>query len=133
MKRTTFFTIFLICFVQLLTAQQKKEAQISSTLEMITKHPWVKTHDQLGTVQLEFSKDLTFVTTLKSNNATITGTFSLKGDSLTFETDSSCGVIGKYTISITNETLTFILKEDQCTGRNEISPGMWTAFNNIQK
>jgi hypothetical protein len=100
---------------------------------MLTKHPWVKTHDQLGTVQLEFSKDLTFVTTLKSNNATITGTFSLKGDSLTFETDSSCGVTGKYTISVTKETLTFILKEDQCTGRNEVSPGVWIAFNNIQK
>jgi hypothetical protein len=133
MKNVVFLTIILSCFVTLLPAQQSEKVQASSTLEMLTKHPWVKTHDQLGTVQLEFSKDLTFVTTLKSNNATITGTFSLKGDSLTFETDSSCGVIGKYTISITNETLTFILKEDQCTGRNEISPGMWTAFNNIQK
>jgi hypothetical protein len=78
MKNVIFLTIILSCFITLLPAQQSGKVQVSSTMEMLTKHQWVKTHDQLGTVQLEFAKDLTFVTTLKSNNATITGTFSLK-------------------------------------------------------
>ncbi|HUX57958.1 MAG TPA: hypothetical protein VMV77_13350 [Bacteroidales bacterium] len=128
MEKTIFFTIILICFAQLLPAQQAGKVQVSSTLEVLTKHPWVKTHDQFGTVQLEFTKDLTYTVTLKSNNETITGTFSLKGDLLTFETDSSCRMKGEYTISVIKETVTFILKEDQCSGRNEITPGIWKAL-----
>jgi hypothetical protein len=125
MKNTVFLTIVLICFVKLLPAQQTGKVQVSSTLEILTKHPWVKIHDQFGTVQLEFTKDLTFTVTLKSNNETIRGTFSLKGDLLTFETDSQCQEKGEYTITVTEETLNFVKKVDQCNGRNEITPGIW--------
>jgi len=128
MKKTIFFTIILISFIQLLPAQETGKVKVSSALEMLTKHPWVKIHDQLGTVQLEFTKDLTYTVTLKSSNETIKGTFSLKGDLLTFETDSSCNMKGKYTISVAKETITFVLKEDQCSGRNEITPGVWKTL-----
>jgi archaellum component FlaF (FlaF/FlaG flagellin family) len=128
MKKTIFFIAFLICFVQLLTAHQTGKVQVPSALEILTKHPWVTTNDQFGTVQLEFIKDLTFTVTLKSNNVTITGTFSLKGESLTFETDSSCQEKGEYTIKVTEEVLNLIKKEDQCNGRNEIAPGIWKVL-----
>jgi hypothetical protein len=125
MKNAVLLTIVFLCFARLLPAQQTGKVQVSSTLEILIKHPWVKTHDQFGTVQLEFTKDLTFTVTLKSNNETITGTFSLSGDLLTFETDSQCQGKGEYTITVTEETLNFIKKADQCSGRNEITPGIW--------
>jgi hypothetical protein len=128
MKKTIFLTIFLISFVQLLTAQKTGKVQAFSALEILSKHPWVKTNDQFGTAQLEFTKDLTFTVTLKSNNESITGTFSLKEDLLTFETDSSCDEKGEYTITVTEENLNFIKKEDPCNGRNEIAPGIWKAL-----
>ena len=128
MKKTIFFIAFLICFVQLLSAQQTGKGQASAALVILTKHPWVTTNDQFGTVQLEFTKDLSFTVTLKSSNEIIKGTFSLKGQLLTFETDSSCQVKGEYTITVTEETLTFIKKEDPCNGRNEIAPGIWKVL-----
>ena len=131
MKKTIFFTIMFISFIQLLPAQKPGKVKVPSTLEILTKHSWVKTHDQLGTVQLEFTKDLIYTVTLKSNNETIKGTFSLKGDLLTFETDSSCRMKGEYTISVTKETVTFVQKEDQCSGRNEITPGIWKALTQV--
>ena len=128
MKKTIFLIAFLICFVPLLSAQQTGKVQASSSLEILTKHPWVKTNDQFGTAQLEFTKDLTFTVTLKSNNEAITGTISLKGELLNFETDSSCQEKGVYTITVTEETLNLTKKEDPCNGRNEIAPCIWKAL-----
>ncbi|MDP3003339.1 MAG: hypothetical protein Q8N38_09450 [Bacteroidales bacterium] len=127
MKRIIFFTIFLICFVQLLPAQQKKEVEISSSFKMLTNHTWLKTHEELGAFQLEFKKDSTYTVTMKSNEL-ISGTFSLIGNTLTFVTDSRCQKNALYTITVTEETVNFIKKEDQCEGRNEIVPGIWKAL-----
>lgn len=127
MKKTSILTIFLICFVQLLPAQQKKEVQISSELSMLIKHKWVKTHETFGTFQLEFKKDSTFSVT-KESNELITGSFSLKEDTLTIVNDSRCQTIAIYAITVTEETLSFIKKEDVCEGRNEILPGIWKAL-----
>jgi len=129
MKRTIFLTTILICFVQLLIAQQKNEVQISSAFSKLTKNAWVKTDERLGTVQMEFKRDSSYTVMLTVRpNETITGKFSLKGDLLTFETDSSCEMKAEYTVTFTNETVNFLKKEDQCIGRNEITPGIWKSL-----
>lgn len=127
MKKTIFFTIIIACYTHSLTAQQKEKVQAPSALKELTSHAWIKTHEPLGDVLLEFKSDLTYVVKLKANNDSISGTFSLKGDLLTFETDSNCATKAEYTISVTKETLNFIKKEDQCNGRNEITPGTWKS------
>lgn len=125
MKKTILLTIS-ICFAQLLTAQQNQKDQTSSVMKMLTSHSWVKTHEELGDVQLEFKADFTYMVRL-SGEGSISGKFSLKGDLLTFETDSSCATKAEYTIKVTKETVNFTKKEDSCMGRNEITPGIWKA------
>ena len=127
MKKIVFLTIAIICFAQLLTAQQKEKEQTSPVMKMLASHSWVKTHEQLGDIKLSFKKDLTYKVKIVSRNDSITGTFSLRGDLLTFETDSNCTMKAEYTISVTKETVNFTKKEDPCSGRNEITPGTWKA------
>lgn len=129
MKKTIFLTIFLLCFVHLISAQQNKELKISSVFSMLIKHTWIKTHEKFGTVQLEFKKDSTYtVMLITRSNEPISGKFSLKGNILIFETDSSCKMKASYTVTFTNETVNFIKKDDQCEGRSEIVPGIWKAL-----
>jgi|GEM_PF-2260590 len=133
MKKIHFLTIILICFAQLLSAQQKgKEVIIPSSLE-ITKNKWIKTHEKYGTIHLEFKKDSTYtVICLLKPDKPISGTFSLRGNLLIFETDSSCKMKAEYIIAITKESLNFTMKEDQCNGRNEIIPGIWKTIKTLK-
>jgi hypothetical protein len=132
MKKTIFFTIILICLVQLINAQQTEKVQGSSAMEMLTKQPWIKTDTQYGAIQMAFTKNLTYTVTFESNNMSIKGTFSLKKDLLTFETDDAgCGIKGEYTIKVAKATLTFVLnKEDPCNERKTSTLGVWKAVTN---
>lgn len=127
MKGIILLTIAFICFAQLLTAQQNQKEPTSSALKMLTGHPWVKNHKEMGDIQIVFKEDLKYTVKRLASNDSIWGTFSLKGSLLTFETDASCATKAQYTISVAKETLTFIKKEDDCLGRNEITPGTWKA------
>ena len=122
MKKHIILTLILICSLQVLIAQQST----SSVMKMIVKHAWVKSHEQLGTITLAFKADSTY-TVAGIPDDTIKGVFSLKSDVLTFENENSCHSKGIYTVTVTDETLTFVLKEDACEGRNMITPGIWKA------
>jgi hypothetical protein len=122
MKKHIILTLILICSVQILIAQQKT----SSVMQMLIKHSWTKSHEQLGTITLAFKADSTYIVTGIPND-TIKGVFSLKSDVLTFENENSCSSKGIYTITVTDETLNFITIEDDCDGRNLITPGIWKA------
>jgi hypothetical protein len=122
MKKHIILTLILICSVQILIAQQ----ETSSVMKMLVKHTWAKSHEQLGTINLAFKADSTY-TVAGIRDDTIKGVFSLKSDVLTFENENSCNSKGIYTVTVTDETLTFILKEDDCEGRKIITPGIWKA------
>jgi hypothetical protein len=122
MKKHIIFTLILICLVQILIAQQNT----SSIMKMLVKHSWTKGHEQLGTITLAFKADSTY-TVAGIPDDTIKGVFSLKSDVLTFENENSCNSKGIYTVTVTDETLNFVLKEDACEGRNMITPGIWKA------
>jgi len=95
-------------------------------MKMLVKHSWTKSHEQLGTITLAFKADSTY-TVAGIPDDTINGVYSLKSDVLTFENENSCDSRGIYSITVTDETLTFVLKEDDCDGRNMITPGIWKA------
>jgi hypothetical protein len=122
MKKHIILTLILICSVQILIAQQKT----SSVMRMLVKHTWTKSHEEMGTITLAFKADSTY-TVAGIRDDTIKGVFSLKSDVLTFENENSCSSKGIYTITVTDETLNFIAKEDDCEGRNLITPGIWKA------
>jgi hypothetical protein len=122
MKKHIIITLILICSVQILIAQQ----ETSSVMKMLVKHTWAKSHEQLGTITLAFKADSTY-TVAGIRDDTIKGVFSLKSDVLTFENENSCNSKGIYTVTVTDETLTFILKEDDCEGRKMKTPGIWKA------
>ena len=96
-------------------------------MKMLVKHTWTKSHEQLGTITLTFKADSTY-TVAGIPDDTIRGVFSLKSDVLTFENENSCDSKGIYTVTVTDETLNFVLKEDDCEGRNMITPGTWKAL-----
>jgi hypothetical protein len=121
MKKHIILTLILICSVQIIIAQQKT----FSVMKMLVKHTWTKSHE-LGIITLAFKADSTY-TVAGIPNDTIKGVFSLKSDVLTFENENSCSSKGIYTITVTDETLNFITKEDDCDGRNLITPGIWKA------
>ena len=123
MKKHIILTLILICSVAILMAQQNT----SSVMKMLVKHTWTKSVEQLGTVTLAFKADSTYTVTGIPDD-TIKGVFSLNSDVLTFENENSCNSKGIYTITVTDETLNFVLKEDDCTGRNMITPGNWKAL-----
>jgi len=122
MKKQINLTLILICSVQILIAQQNT----SSVMKMLVKQTWTKSHEQLGTITLAFKADSTYTVVGIPDN-TIKGVFSLRSDVLTFENENSCDSKGIYTITVTDETLNFALKEDACEGRNMITPGIWKA------
>jgi hypothetical protein len=122
MKKQINLTLILICSVQILIAQQNT----SSVMKMLVKQTWTKSHEQLGTITLAFKADSTYTVVGIPDN-TIKGVFSLRSDVLTFENENSCDSKGIYTITVTDETLNFALKEDACEGRNIITPGIWKA------
>jgi hypothetical protein len=122
MKKYIILTMILISSVQILNAQQNR----SSVLKKLVQHAWTKSAEQLGTVKLAFKADSTY-TVEGIPDETINGVFSLKSDVLTFVNENSCNSKGIYTVTVTDETLTFTLKEDDCTGRNMITPGTWKA------
>lgn len=122
MKRHIILTLILLCSVHFLIAQQNT----SSVMKMLVKHTWTKSHEQLGTITLAFKVDSTY-TVEGIPDDTIKGVFSLKSDVLTFENENSCNSKGIYTVTVTDETLNFVLKEDACEGRNMITPGIWKA------
>jgi ABC-type uncharacterized transport system auxiliary subunit len=122
MKKQINLTLILICSVQILIAQQNT----SSAMKMLVKQTWTKSHEQLGTITLAFKADSTYTVVGIPDN-TIKGVFSLRSDVLTFENENSCDSKGIYTITVTDETLNFVLKEDACDGRNMITPGIWKA------
>jgi hypothetical protein len=122
MKKHIIITLILICSVEILIAQQNT----SSVMKMLVKHSWTKSHEQLGTITLAFKADSTY-TVAGIPDDLINGVFSLKSDVLTFENENSCDSKGVYTVTVTEETLTFVLKEDDCDGRNMITPGIWKA------
>jgi hypothetical protein len=122
MKKHIILTLILICSVQILIAQQNT----SLVMKMLVKHTWTKSHEQLGSITLAFKADSTY-TVAGIPDDTIKGVFSLKSDVLTFENENSCNSKGIYTVTITDETLNFVLKEDACEGRNMITPGIWKA------
>jgi hypothetical protein len=123
MKKHIILTLILICSVQILIARQNT----SSVMKMLVKHSWTKSHEQLGTITLAFKTDSTY-TVMGIPDDTIKGVFSLKSDVLTFENENSCNSKGIYTVTVTDETLTFVQKEDACEGRNMITPGTWKAL-----
>jgi ABC-type uncharacterized transport system auxiliary subunit len=123
MKKHIILTLILICSVGILIAQQNT----SSVMKMLVKHTWTKSVEQLGTVTLAFQADSAYTVTGIPDD-TIKGVYSLKSDVLTFENENSCNSKGIYTITVTDETLNFVLKEDDCTGRNMITPGNWKAL-----
>jgi hypothetical protein len=122
MKKHIILALILIWSGQILIAQQNT----SSVMSMLVKHTWAKNHEQLGTITLAFKSDSTY-TVAGIPNDTIKGVFSLKSTVLTFENENSCNSKGVYTVTVTDETLNFILKEDACEGRNMITPGIWKA------
>lgn len=124
MKKHIILTLILICSVEILIAQQNT----SSVMKMLVKHTWTKSHEELGTITLAFKADSTY-TVEGIPDDTIKGVFSLKSDVLTFENENSCDSKGIYSITVTDETLNFVLKEDACEGRNIITPGIWKASN----
>lgn len=122
MKKHIILTLILICSLQILIAQQNT----SSVMKMLVKHSWTKNHEQLGIITLAFKADSTY-TVIGIPDDTIKGVFSLNSDVLTFENESSCNSKGIYTVTVTDETLSFVLKEDACDGRNMLTPGIWKA------
>lgn len=122
MKKYIILTLILIFSMKIGIAQQNT----SSVMKMLVKHTWEKSHEQLGTISLRFKADSTY-TVAGIPDDTIKGVFTLKSDVLTFENENSCNSKGIYTITVTDETLNFILKEDGCEGRNMITPGIWKA------
>jgi hypothetical protein len=122
MKKHIILILILICSVQILIAQQNT----SSVMKMLVKHTWTKSHEQLGIITLAFKADSSY-TVAGIPVDTIKGVFSLKSDVLTFENENSCNLKGIYTVTVTDETLNFVLKEDACEGRNMITPGIWKA------
>ncbi len=123
MKKQINLTLILICSVQILMAQQNT----SSDMKMLVKHTWTKSHEQMGTIMLAFKADSSY-TVVGIPDDTIKGVFSLRSDVLTFENENSCNSKGIYKITVTDETLNFVLKEDACEGRNIITPGVWKAL-----
>jgi hypothetical protein len=120
MKKLVFFGVVFFCSVQVITAQQKNENRI----ELLVKNSWIKNHAQLGTVEISFKIDSTYMV-MGIPDETISGTYSLKGSALTFETETSCQMKGEYTIAIANGTLSFTKKVDTCDGRSMLVPGVW--------
>jgi hypothetical protein len=123
MKKHILLTLILICSVRILVAQPNT----SSVMKMLVNHIWTKSHEQLGIISLKFKVDSTY-TVAGIPDDTIRGVFSLKSDVLTFADENSCHSKGIYTITPTDETLNFVLKEDACEGRNMITPGIWKAL-----
>jgi hypothetical protein len=123
MKKFIILTLILICSIPILNAQQST----SSVMKMLVKHTWTKTVDQLGTIKLAFKGDSTY-TVEGIPDQIIKGVFSLKSDVLTFVSENSCNSKGIYTITVTDETVNFVMKEDECTGRSMITPGIWKAL-----
>jgi hypothetical protein len=123
MKKHFILTLILICSVQIVFAQQNT----SSVMKMLVSHSWTKTHEQLGTITLSFKADSTY-TVEGIPDDTVKGDFTLKSDVLTLENENSCTSKGTYTVTVTDETLTMVLKEDACEGRNQIAPGVWKAL-----
>jgi hypothetical protein len=123
MKKQIILTLILICSFQILIAQQNT----SSVMKVLVKHIWTKSHEQLGIISLKFKVDSTY-TVAGIPDDTIKGVFSLKSDVLTFVNENSCNSKGIYTVTVTDETLNFVLKEDACAGRNMITPGIWKAL-----
>lgn len=120
MKKLVFFGVVFFCSVQVITAQQKN----GNMIELLVKNSWIKTHPQLGIIEMEFKIDSTY--TVKGiPDESISGIYSLKGSELTFETETSCQMKGEYTIAITNGTLSFTKKVDTCDGRSMLVPGIW--------
>lgn len=120
MKKLVFFIVMFSCMVQLITAQQKN----GNMIELLVKNSWIKTHPQLGNIEIAFKMDSTY--TVKGiPEQSISGTYSLKGSALTFETETSCQMKGEYVIAITNGTLSFTKKVDTCDGRSMLVPGVW--------
>jgi hypothetical protein len=122
MKKHIILTLILICSFQIIIAQPNT----SPVMKMLVKHAWTKSHEQLGTITLAFKADSTY-TVAGIPDDTIRGVFSLKSDVLTFVDENSCHSKGIYTVTPTDETLSFVLKEDACDGRNMITPGIWKA------
>ena len=90
---------------------------------------WEKLVENLGgMVTLSFLDNGTYTAVFTGENeASVSGTYTLSGDEITFMGDSDCPEIeGKYKYSIDNDRLTFSLIADDCEGRNEAIPGTWT-------
>ena len=123
MKKSIVLILILIFSIQITEAQQNS----SSVMKMLVKHTWTKTVEQLGTIKLTFKTDSTY-TVEGIRDAAIKGIFSLKSDVLTFVSENSCNSKGIYTITVTDETVNFVMKVDECTGRSMITPGIWKAL-----
>jgi hypothetical protein len=120
MKKILVLSVVFFCTVQVIIAQQKNE----DLIDRLVKNTWIKAHPQSGNIEIAFKSDLTY--TVKGiPDESISGTYSLKGSELTFETETSCQGKGEYTIAIANGTLSFTKKMDTCDGRSMLVPGEW--------
>jgi hypothetical protein len=121
MKKCIVFILVMTVLTGMM-ACKKKSTTPESTAKTIVG-TWIRTHEgQLLTVVINANN--TSAGTLGSQSLP-SGTYSISGSQVSF-TDSACPVPGVYSFSLNGDTLTMTLISDDCDGRYQLVPGIYS-------